>query len=166
MKTSLIAMMTIFMFFVIPFCSTAAEVEGVTIIEYGIFKAKELRQENTPATATGTSNIVTDVELVQRTDNIPAIAGTRFGFRCIIKGSPQGQEVKIVRRNILPGLRNPKTGNIFYTEEYERTQRIGKEFYIGYKFEENWELIPGKWTFQLFYGGRKLAEKTFNVYKP
>ena len=127
---------------------------------------RDVRVENVPTTASGTHNVVDNIELVQRTDHIPAIRGTRFGFRFIIKGSSQGQQIKIVRRNLVPGLRNPKTGNIFYSYEYELAKNIGEETYAGYSFDENWELIPGKWTFQIFYEGRKLAEKTFNVYKP
>jgi hypothetical protein len=27
-------------------------------------------------------------------------------------------------------------------------------------------LVPGKWTFQLFYGDKLMAEKVFDVYRP
>jgi len=51
--------------------------------------------------------------------------------------------------------------DIFY-----ETTIIGKLTLTGYWFDETWETVPGKWKFELWYKGRKLAEKTFTIYKP
>ena len=37
--------------------------------------------------------------------------------------------------------------------------------YRDYTFAHDWELLPGVWTFQIWYQGRMLAEEKFTVVK-
>ena len=38
--------------------------------------------------------------------------------------------------------------------------------FAGWTFDNQWELIPGEWVFQIYYEGEKLVEKSFTVYNP
>jgi hypothetical protein len=42
---------------------------------------------------------------------------------------------------------------------------IGAQLHRDYTFEHDWELLPGVWTFQIWYQGRLLAEEKFTVVK-
>jgi hypothetical protein len=44
-----------------------------------------------------------------------------------------------------------------------RSQGSG-DGYIGYTFDNEWELVPGQWTIQILVGSKVMAEKTFNIF--
>ena len=43
---------------------------------------------------------------------------------------------------------------------------IGPTQYKGYKIAQDWQAVPGVWTFQIWYQNRKLAEQSFTLTKP
>ena len=42
-------------------------------------------------------------------------------------------------------------------------KKIGETAYLGYGIENDWEIVPGTWTFEIWYSGRKLAEQSFTL---
>ena len=57
-----------------------------------------------------------------------------------------------------PGATRPITS----AEQVYRRQ-IGTVSFTGYAFDETSELVPGIWTFQMWYGRRMLSEMKFTV---
>ena len=152
----------------VPTFSAAAEVYGIEIFDYGIYTAvvkKEIKDKNLVG---GGFSKINQIRFVERTTKIPATQNLTFGFQYLIKGRPQGGKIKIRKTTIFPtaGLKNPKTGKTGYKNEVDLTAKIGEKVCEGYRFDEKWEMVPGKWTIQLWYKGRKLAEERFNVYLP
>jgi hypothetical protein len=45
----------------------------------------------------------------------------------------------------------------------EFTTRIGDAYLDGYGFNEQWEIVPGTWTLQIWQGNRKLLERDFAI---
>ena len=43
---------------------------------------------------------------------------------------------------------------------------IGRKELHGYGFDEEWEMVPRTWVFEVWYGKARLIKKTFNVYTP
>lgn len=149
-----------------PSLSAPIEVYGIEIVEYGRAVAETERRVEEKGTVLGYRTIIKNIKVVEQTDRIPSTIGTRFGIRYRITGSPQGDGVKIRKKMSLPGLKDPKTDKVIYSSEYELERQIGALLWTGYTFEEDWECVPGEWTIQLWYGEKKLAEKTFTVYRP
>ncbi len=145
----------------------AQTVQRIEIVESGIFTAHQDRKVEAPGTAVCTTNIVSDVQLVQETATIPARIGVRFGFRYRVVGKGRGT-VTLTKVNRLPapGLRNPDTGNVTITERTTIEAAIGETRYTGYSFDHDWEFVPGTWTFELWQGDRKLTSRSFDVVKP
>jgi hypothetical protein len=116
---------------------------------------------------TGTTNELANVKLVSSTTTVPARIGTRFGFRYRVVGSPDGASVKMTVIIHFPGagLHNPKTGQLISSDVTSWTRNIGAVTYSGYGFDEEWELVPGTWTYEILYEGRKIAEQSFTVVK-
>ena len=117
----------------------------------------------------GTSAISKVEKLIKQTDRVPAQIGTTFGFRYQIKGKPKEGRVEFVVKVIIPkpGLTNPKTGKTFHTLTFlKKKVKIDKIHHEFLTFEEKWDLVPGKWEIQIWHEGKKVAEKTFTVYKP
>lgn len=40
---------------------------------------------------------------------------------------------------------------------------IGRVFYESYHFDHDWEMVPGAWSFEIWYDGRKLTEQKLTV---
>ncbi len=146
----------------------APRVDGVVIFERGIYRADVIRRQDAPGTPTGDISVVDGMKIVSYATMVPAKLGTRFGVRFRIVGFPMGTTIELAMVTRLPkeGLRNPKTGETILRSEYVAKHQIGDVSYRDFAFDEEWELVPGVWTFEILYQGRKLAEQAFTVVKP
>lgn len=153
-----------------PMAAAAQDVrvDGATVVEYGIFTADTTQKVADPASAMGTRNVITNIHHATTTTTIPAELGVRFGFRTLVSGAPEGAQIPVQMVLTFPpaGLRNPDTGKIVTKEQWDAAVLIGTPSYKGYNFEHPEELVPGKWTWQIWYQGRLLAEQSFTVVKP
>lgn len=131
------------------------ELTSIDITEYGMYKAEVVKSEASPK-AVGALQTLASATLIQQTEKVPAKPGIRFGFRYTINGFPKGEKVDIKFRVISPA---------FDQELVFPNKIIGDNTYCDYGFGKT-SGIPGEWRLQLFHNGKKLAEKTFNVYKP
>jgi len=102
---------------------------------------------------------------VEQTTRVPARKGLEFGFEYVIKGQPAGDTVEVTNKYLHPPVTNPQTKKSFTSQTTSAKQKIGKTAYVGYKFEQDWEAVPGGWTVQVFCQGKKIAEKSFQVIK-
>ena len=151
-------------------CSAVANAQNVRVEvrDPGIYRAAEQGRERVPSLATGDLTYVENAQLVERTTTIVARLGVRFGYIYQVIGKPGAREVplRLVALFPQPGLRNPQTGNTTVTEEVTMAKAVGEPHVDLYSFEHDWELVPGVWTFQIWYEGTKLAEQTFTVVTP
>ncbi len=64
-----------------------------------------------------------------------------------------------------PGLQRP--GGRLYVESVEKKEvRIGQPSLHGYGFDEEWELVPGEWVFEIWYRQARIIKQTFTVITP
>ncbi len=136
-----------------------AEVDDAVIIEFGEFQRRQ----------TGTKN--EDVgsqypELTHAGAKVVARLGNMFGIGRVIRGRPESAAVDAHVKVIHPPITNPKTGVTTIVDEWDETANIGIVRAAGWRFDEPWEMVPGKWTIQLFHADRKLVEQTFEVVRP
>jgi hypothetical protein len=141
------------------------QVDRVDVVEYGIYTANTQSTQLAPGTAAGTVSTINDIQHAATTRTIPAQQGVRFGFRFVVVGAPAGTVVPLHMVTIFPppGLTNPATQQLKAQSEYDTNAPIGATWYKGYSFTNDWEVLPGNWTMQVWYQGRKLAEQTFTV---
>ena len=145
----------------------APRIDRIDVGEFGIFTADTTGQVSAPGSVTGTRNVVTDIRLAETTRTIPAQLGVRFGFRYTVVGAPAGTIVplQIVAVYPNPGVIDPATQQRAAESRWDAAVAIGTMTYSGYKFDNSWEIVPGVWTLQVWYQGRKLAEQSFTVVK-
>lgn len=150
--------------------SALAMAQGVRveIRDPGIYEAVERGRERVPSLATGDLTYVENAQLAEHTTTITARAGLRFGYTYQVEGAPPGSEatLRFVALFPAPGLRDPKSGRTMMTEEVTAAKVVGEPHVDLYTFEHDWEFVPGVWTFQIWYEGRKLAEQSFTVVVP
>jgi hypothetical protein len=150
------------------FSSTAqaTEVTGVRVTEQGIYEcARETGRQRAPGTPSDEMNISAGCELVTATNRVPARLGTRFGCRYIVDGAPENADVAMTIRWKFPpqGLKDQGPGQRYFWADYNWTSRLGNVTEFKYRFDDQWELVPGPWTMEIRYGARKLAECRFDV---
>jgi hypothetical protein len=145
-----------------------AQIERIDIVGRGIYQVAVGKLTPDKQTPTGVVASVKNATKVEDTTTVHARIGLEFGIEYVIVGSPKGAQVPIRIVNIYPkqGLRNPKTRKTLRHAEIVRKKTIGDVIYAGYAFENEWEIVPGVWKFELWHKNRKLAQQSFTVSKP
>ncbi len=137
----------------------AAEITG-----YGIFKAASSQRQTGFSARAPAADGVQGVRFVEFTNTIPASLGTNFGFQYVINSSPKGAEMNVTNVIRFPGEGLQRPGGRSWTESREdRKIRIGHRDFYGYAFDEEWEMIPGEWVFEVWHKNARLIRKTFTV---
>jgi hypothetical protein len=140
-------------------------VNSVNVTDYGIYTAT--RHEDQPSGQGIGHAIETDERLAAMTRTVPMQLGVHFGFHFTMVGAPAGAMVplRMVTYFPSPGLRNPQASQPILRHEYTRNTAIGQPQYHDYSFDSPWELVPGTWTMEIWYGDRKLVSQSFTVAK-
>ena len=153
----------VFIVCALPFVLLGQEeirVTGAKVTEVGIYQAKVLTDE-TNATGVKLQGI-DEFKLLRSTTNVPARIGTRFGFRYEILGTPTNVPITLTMIGKHPPIKNSTTGKIETKETYHLKSWIGRT-YTSNSFEDESDLVPGQWTFEVWYEGSKLCEQSFLV---
>src|SRR5260370_33067152 len=96
---------------------------------------------------------------------IPAQIGTTFGFRYKLIGKPYDAPVDLRKIVIFPppGIVPSRSSRPIARDEFTLQTRIGLLSYASYTLEDSFELVPGAWTIEIWYGNQKLGTQTFKL---
>ena len=163
---------TFFLLFLLAFANgdvgaQALQIERIEVEDYGIYTASLIRAERNDKGILQSK--IGNVQLVEKTHTVPAKLGVRFGFRFVVVGAPANAKVTLRKITHFPpgGLQPPAPREALSRSESTITRNIGGEVsYTGYAFDDPWELVPGPWTIELWYGDRKLVSEGFTIFKP
>lgn len=133
------------------------------ITRVGIFEAQPIGTPGVSGSFTGYN-----YHFLSNSPMVPARKGIQFGFEYRLVGQPQDATVSLKSVTLFPdtGLVNPDTGQATMRSENVIVKNIGPLYLTGYKFEKDWELVPGTWIMQIWYGDQDVAEEVFTVFKP
>ena len=142
----------------------------VELIDYGVYEFTRVELQKADKTAEGRVWEGKESKLLFKTDEIPMKLLTSFGIRCAFRTKLAGNEIT----NIIPiqvTIRHPKftftdTGRESTKEEWISRQSPYGIAYIGYKFDHEYEMVPGEWIFELRYKDVLLVEKKFIIQQP
>ena len=151
----------------------AARATSGNIFEYGIYNPQR-KGRVLGSLTTNTGKVVSKsvLELSETTDRIPLIKDTYFAYRFRIIGIPKEQAKKpaLEFRKVLthPVMTLPDGST---STGWDRTAKgrtsIGQIIaFDGYAFNEDYELVEGEWTFQIWYGDKMMVEQKFTTYHP
>ncbi|MEW6408659.1 MAG: DUF6599 family protein [Nitrospirota bacterium] len=154
---------------VLLFYTSSAEAEKITarIIEYGRYKIEVTEGVTAPAKDRKTINVIKSIRLIEQTDRIPCKIGEYFGFFYALNNLPVGKRILLRFIILHPPMISPDRGMITsreYTIPFKADSKKAVS-YRGTKLRYDWQLVPGKWTFQIYYKDKKLLEKNFHVEK-
>jgi hypothetical protein len=139
-------------------------IDSVTMLEHGTFKAQLLDRVARPADPSGFANTLSGHQLIERTDQICARLGVRFGVTIRLEGKPAGAPVMLEIVNNYPpqGIVNDK-GQKFEKTRFPWRATIGQPTSIVFTFDETWEMVQGTWTYDIEFNGKKIYERAFTV---
>jgi hypothetical protein len=148
------------------------EPSGV-VFEYGIYNT--IRKGRVGGSlGTGTGKVVNSpvLDLKEKTTRIPLTKGLFFSYRYRINDLLKEDAIKPVaelRRVLIhPPMTLPdgttSTGSDRIVKE--RTSARQVIAFHGYGFHEDYEMVEGEWTFQIWYRDKMMVEQKFTTYRP
>jgi Domain of unknown function (DUF3859) len=146
----------------------AVKVERIEVARPGTYQIEVGKPIPDASVATGNRVEATAYKSVKVGQQIEAKVGTIIGAELTVVGTPRRGKapLKVVWRYPAPGLTNPDTKATKTSDEYDNTQLIGEKFPIFWGLTQDWHLVPGIWTLEVFLGDRKLVTQTFELVKP
>jgi hypothetical protein len=150
-----------------PALAEDVRVDRIDVLDRGIFDITIGEQTPDASTPTGVASAVDSYKNIEATTEIPGRLGLEFGFQYVIVGAPAGAEVpvEITYTFPAPGIVDPADPKPVLESRITRSKKIGETIYLGYGFENEWEIVPGTWTFAVSYQGKELGEQSFTVTK-
>ncbi|MDH1444216.1 DUF3859 domain-containing protein [Pseudomonas sp. GD03721] len=125
-------------------------------VEYGIFSSDY--QDFQP----GERVLTRSNQAIQRTEQIPARLGTKFGMRYRLAGKREG-DVPLTLLYLTPGVMTPDGQRHDKFEVQQQLVPGAAQDVMAFEFTEHHEVVPGEWHFIVYQGDRKLAEQRFSV---
>ena len=155
---TLISFMRLILCVSVALALTGCLTSRVSIVNYGIFEAREDKVSDASETALGTLVTLNKFKFIKQTTQVPAKVGTRFGL--LFKSKKTGD---VTVRIIHPPTTNPKTNRSRSVESWIQPCKAGEMQYAGFTFDEKWEVATGEWRIQIVDGEELLAEQNFTV---
>jgi len=147
-----------------------ATITGITIVKAGTYTGNSVSEPARSGQESPTGTVGTDATwtFVSDSDDVSGKPGTQFGVEFRIDGEPRGDGVTVYLLLIFPpqGIHNPNTGRTMYAAKVAfPNMKIGALCLVGYGFDNEWEIVPGQWTQQIWYQDKMLGERKFTVGK-
>lgn len=130
------------------------------LTDYGICNPVYESIEETSNSPTGYLFEADKLIFTEKADKLKISRGLVFGISYHLESDQDAFLSRIVH----PILVNPITGKRYKeTTEEKYVSSIGLNFDY-YRLENSWEMIAGKWTFQVEQFGKVLLVKSFDLY--
>jgi len=141
-------------------CSRKIKIDGIKIIDYGIYKTKLIQNKSS---ITGNYQVRKVIHIIKSSDKIKIKKNIIFGFRYLLLGNKKNKIIQLKLVNKYPRLtKNNKTYNTTFVS-IDRI--IGATNFEGYILNNDFEMIQGTWIFTLFYENKKIGEKSFTLFE-
>lgn len=146
----------------------AVKVERIEVARPGTYEIEVGSAVPDKGVATGNRVEAKAYKSVREGTLIEVRPGTIIGAELTIVGAPRRGKVpiRVVWRYPAPGLTNPDTKATKTSDEYSDTQLVGEKFPVFWGMTQDWHLVPGTWTLEVWQGDKKLVDQTFNVLRP
>jgi hypothetical protein len=141
-------------------------IERIEVLDFGVYAAN---RGDCPRDERGIQRCeIAEIQHVTTTTTIPAELGLLFGVRYRVVGAPVGATAQLRRvwTPPAPGLRSPTIAEPIDRIERPFSVPIGEPKLASYRFDDEWELVPGLWRVELWDGERLLLSSEFTVTTP
>ena len=152
-------MLFLIVLFIIQEASLVYIVKKGVVTNYGIWEIPYKMNHDSSAIS-----LYEQRYLKNNTEDIPASIGTRFGFNYVIDGEPGDEKIQVMKVTKYPEPGLQKKNKLVLADTSYFSVTMNKSRYSGFIFEHDYELLSGKWEFEIWYKEKKLLSKSFNVF--
>lgn len=139
-------------------------IKSVKRIDYGICQAINESFTQDRSSPTGYLLNADNLRFIERSDKLKIRKGLVFGISYQVETSLADYSEVFLCRIRHPQLVNSATGKAYKeTVEEKHTSRDNINFDY-YRFEYDFELVAGKWSFQIEQSGKILLRQNFELY--
>lgn len=137
----------------------------IELVDYGIYESHNSERIKEATSPSGYIQRISDIFFIEKTDTINATIGKRFGVQYVIHDKTGGENVDVEIVIHLPpdGIKNPEILKPFHKITSNVNALIGEINTSGYLFDEDFEIVPGTWRFELSIRDTVLLKKEFVV---
>ncbi|MCB1172963.1 MAG: DUF3859 domain-containing protein [Leptospiraceae bacterium] len=145
----------------------------VSLKSSGVYKAQSGSTIASPGVASGQITDIYNIQLLKTTQDVQPKVGDVFGFQFVFDHKsatteaaadytvPDSLQIRVEH----PAMTNPKDGVALTSSQWQTPVRSGKAVWVGWYFEHDWEIVAGKWTFQVYDGDTVLVTRSFTISK-
>jgi hypothetical protein len=139
------------------------------ILRAGVFSkvsGGEVIESSKSSTGKVLSKLV--MTFIREAERIPIKKDTILGYQYRLSNLPETGTVKLRRVLKHPEFQLPD-GRVSSGSDFTMTKKVERSevfAYDVYALNEDYEMVPGDWTFQIWYNGTMLLEQKFTTYWP
>ena len=139
------------------------------ILRAGVFSkvsGGEVIESSRSSTGKVLSKLV--MTFIRETERIPIKKDTILGYQYRLSNLPETGTVNLRRVLKHPEFQLPD-GRVSSGSDFTLTKKVERSevfAYDVYALNEDYEMVPGDWTFQIWYNGTMLLEQKFTTYRP
>ena len=133
-------------------------------LDYGLAQVGDRRPMKADNVPTGERNVSTTLDFVEHTDSIQIAPKASFGIMYMLKAI-DSVDINVDVEWIFPKKMVDDKGNKYKSIRYTSKKPTNTELGNTYTFDEQYEMIEGKWILNIYYENKKLFSRTFIVYK-
>lgn len=142
------------------------KIKRIKLLNFGSITAADEQMENNKKSLSGYFLYPSSISFIEKTDTLKGKVGLKFGIEYFIEGedkTSKNDEAIFYCRIKHPELVNPAS-NEKASETIERKLNwLNTASFDYYSFEQEWEVQPGTWTFQIMEGDNLLLERFFEI---
>jgi Domain of unknown function (DUF3859) len=142
------------------------KIKSVQLIDFGICEMLEADRELSEGSLSGYFLRSDGIIFKERTDIIPAEKNLEFGISYFVEGF-DNQDTEdwawFTCKLIHPKMTNPQTSESTQETTDFKSGYLNTRRFDSFLFEFDWEMVKGKWIFQVLEGRRLLLEKQFLI---
>lgn len=140
------------------------KIESIKILNFGQLTTDEEVKEISRNSPSGYFLRPETIHFIETTDKIKGAKGVKFGIEYLIKGFTNDKDdVTFYSRISHPTMINPVTNERTESVTERKINWLNDNNFDYYNFEFDWEVVIGKWTFEIFEDDRTLLTKEFEV---
>lgn len=124
---------------------------------------------NNAKTSTGKAVANPVIQKIKSTDRIPLIKGAHMHLQYRIWYLPDQPAYVDLRRVLKHPEMTLPDGSVSSGSDFMIKRKISSNqviAYTGYGFDEDYELVEGDWSFEIWHGDNKVIEQKFTTYWP
>ena len=136
---------------------------GIEVKEYGIYTCEKVATVSTSEASIGIMTTAKNFRLIETTDRIPMAKGTLFGITVSYEDSKY-ESVEIMCKIVHPEMDDPYMKKVTTVSTLTWPIRSGVPAHFGYMPKEDFEMVRGNWTFEIWYMNELSCSKTFTLF--